>query len=185
MSCCGLGPPRFFLKEPLPDPNVPKESSISSGDYRGGSSAALVSRDAAAPPATEAQGRQASSETNGTDPPPLNKLPPLPPPADGPREAILAQPPDAEVGNGSMDESDGEDIPIPEERIWQWWWGGEGAGESNEKYARACRNLNEEAVSLRHLMRHRPNEKYCRACQAGKLQPQRSGITNRGLGLAP
>ena len=58
-------------------------------------------------------------------------------------------------------------------------------GETVEEYSREFRDLKEEATSLRHLMCHLPKNKYCRACQAGKLQPQRSGRKDRGLGPVP
>ena len=56
-------------------------------------------------------------------------MPPLPPPADGPKEAILAQPHDAEVGDGLSNENEDEDIPVPEEGSDDDGGDGEGAGE--------------------------------------------------------
>ena len=97
----------------------------------------------------------------GTEIPP----PPLPPPADGPARAN-------EIDLGHAEDAQREDEEA-------------NGGESEEEYSREFRDLKEEATSLRHLMHHLPKNKYCRACQAGKLHPQRSGRKARGLGPVP
>ena len=59
-----------------------------------------------------------------------------------------------------------------------------GFGDGRESYSEEFKNARDEAMSLDHLMDHYPKNKFCKACQCGKIQSQQSR-RSKGLGPPP